>query len=120
MLTETIVPHVENAHWELGLCGDGDVDDRLPGATLGVEKVQKDLELVGAGAVAEEPAFALLLDEAFLAQRVEVVRKRRCRDAELVLKLPDDQASGMGCQEQADDGDAVFVSQGREHPGYSP
>jgi len=94
---------------ELCLGGDGDVDDGLSGAALGVEKVQEDLELRGAGAIAEKAALALLLDEVFLAKCVEVVRQGGRRDSELILQLADDEPAGMGCEQETDDGDSVFV-----------
>jgi len=106
------------AHPALRLCGDGDVDDGLTGAALGVEEVQEDLELLGAGAIAEKSAFAFLLDEPFLAERVEVVREGGCRDGELVLQLADDEPAGMRCEQEADDSDSVFVPEGREHACY--
>ena len=103
---------------ELCLCGDGDVDDGLASAALGVEKVQEDLELRGAGAIAEKSAFAFLLDEVFVAKCVEVVREGGRRDSELALQLADDEPSGVRCEQETDDGDPVFVPEGREHACY--
>ena len=76
------------------------------------------MELLGAGAIAQESAFAFLLDQPFLAERVEVVREGGRGDGELILHLADDEPARMCREQEADDGDTVFVPEGREHACY--
>ena len=75
------------------LGGYGDVDDGLPGAALGVEEVQNFLKGLGPSAVAKKAPLALLVDEPFVPQRVEMMRESRGRDNELFLKLANDRSA---------------------------
>src|ERR1700678_985367 len=75
-------------------------DGFISGATLGVEKLQNFLQRLGVGAVAKVSALSADDDQAFVPQLVEVMRQRGIRNIKIGLDFTNDQAFGMGREEQ--------------------
>src|SRR5207244_1070292 len=97
----------------------GEGNEPAARAAFGVQEPQQVAQPAGRRAVAQEPAFAALRDQAGRLEGVEVVRQRRGGDAELLLDLPGDEPVGMGSEHEAHDAHPGLVPQGGEHGGVA-
>ena len=88
-------------------------------AAFGVEERKQLAQGIGVGPVAQEIAFARDADEALVFQFVEVMRERGTGDVELGLEFADDQAIGVGREQEPHDAQAGFSAKGGEHVGVA-
>jgi hypothetical protein len=94
-------------------------DGLIAGAAFGVEKGQEVLEGFGIGGVPEEGSFAADLDEVFVFELFEVMGEGAGRDGQFGADVADDEALGVGAEEEADDAEAGFGAEGGEHVGVA-
>jgi hypothetical protein len=84
-------------------------------AAFGVQKLENLLERLSVRGVAEKRALAAHEDKIFGFELVEVMGERGVRDIELRLNFADDQAFGMGGEQELHDAEAGFGAHGGEH-----
>jgi hypothetical protein len=91
------------------------LDGLIACAAFGVQELQNFLESFGVGGVAQEGAFTVNAHEIFIFQFVEVMRKSGIGNVQFRLQFADDQAAGVGGQEQLHDAEAWLGAHGGEH-----
>src|SRR5216684_3155862 len=91
----------------------------VAGAALGIKKLQNFAQRFSVGGVVQKRALALDLNELFILELVEMVRKRGAGDLELVLNFADHQPLRMRGKQQLHDPQARFGAHGRKHVGVA-
>ena len=93
------------------------LDGLVASAAFGVEELQEFLQGGGVGGVTKKRALAPDLDQALILQLVQMVGERGIGDFEFTLNFGDDQAFGMGREQQLHDSEAWLGSHGGKHVG---
>lgn len=81
----------------------GGLDGLVAQAALGIKKTKEILEAVAVHPVKQEGAVATHVDQFFVLQHVEVMRKRGGGDFELLADRTDHHPLGLSGEEQAQD-----------------
>lgn len=92
-------------------------DSLVSCATLRVEELEQVLKGIGVCGVVQESTLTLHAYEVFCLELVEMVRQSGIWNFQFFLNLTDDEALGMGGQQQLHDPQARFSAHCREHIG---